>query len=380
MKVCVVAGEASGDLHAAGVVRELKSLDPTLEAFGFGGDLLEAEGVRILHHVRELGIVGLFNVIRHLGMFRVVFAELLAEIRRQKPDVVLLVDYPDFNLRIAARVKAMGIPVVYFISPQVWAWRKRRVHAIARNVDHMLVLFPFEVDFYRRYGVEATYVGHPLLEQLEHVRREDRVPDGTETVRIALMPGSRRMEIEALLPDMLDAVSLMSQSRPVDAFIIRAPTISEESIANTLKEKGLELRIVNQDGGRSLAAADLALSSSGTATLEAAIIGVPVVVMYRLNRPTFALARLLVDLPHFSLVNIVAGKQIVPELVQKKVNGVEIAEAAEDLLRPERYREVVTELRRVRELLGETGSSMRAAEKIYKLVRERETGSPTPDS
>lgn len=380
MKLCVVAGEASGDLHAAGVVRELRTLDPSLEVFGFGGDLLEAEEVRILHHVRELGIVGLFNVIRHLGMFRVVFGELLAEIRRQKPDVVLLVDYPDFNLRVAAKVKAMGIPVVYFISPQVWAWRKRRVHAIARNVNHMLVLFPFEVDFYRRYGVEATYVGHPLLEQLEHVRREDRVPDGTEPVRIALMPGSRKMEIEALLPDMLDAVSLMSRSRQVDAFIIRAPTISEESIRTSMREKGLELRVMKQDGGRSLAAADIALSSSGTATLEAAIIGVPVVVMYRLNRPTFALARLLVDLPHFSLVNIVAGRQIVPELIQKKVNGRQIAEAAEDLLRPERYGEVVAELRRVRKLLGETGSSMRAAEKIYRLVGERDSGSPTADS
>jgi lipid-A-disaccharide synthase len=306
MRLCVVAGEASGDLHAAGVVRELRTLDPSLEAFGFGGDLLEAEGVRILHHVRELGIVGLFNVIRHLSMFRVVFGELLAEIRRQKPDVVLLVDYPDFNLRLAAKVKAMGIPVVYFISPQVWAWRKRRVHAIARNVDHMLVLFPFEVDFYRRFGVEATYVGHPLLEQLEHVRREDRVPDETGPVRIALMPGSRKMEIEALLPDMLDAVSLMSRKRRVDAFIIRASTISEESIRSTLREKGLDLTVVKQDGGRALAGADIALSSSGTATLEAAIVGVPVVVMYRLNRPTFALARLLVDLPHFSLVNIVA--------------------------------------------------------------------------
>lgn len=377
MKLCVVAGEASGDLHASGVLREIRRLDPSAEAFGFGGDLLAGEGMRILHHVRELGIVGLFNVIRHLGRFRIIFRELMNEIRREKPDLVLLVDYPDFNLRVAAQVKALGIPVVYFISPQVWAWRRRRVHAIARNVNHMLVLFPFEADFYRRHGVDATYVGHPLVEQLENVRRPAGIPDPVEPVRIALMPGSRRMEIESLLPEMLDAVAVMSDNRKVAPFIIRAPTISEESIRAILARQQLDVRIVPQDGGRSLAQADIALSSSGTATLEAAIIGVPVVVMYRLNRPTFALAKVLVKVPHFSLVNIVAGKSIVPELIQGAVNGRRIAAAAEELLQPERYRQVSRELERVRDLLGEKGSSMRAAEKIYKLYQERGSGSPT---
>lgn len=381
MKICVVAGEASGDLHASGVLRELRKLDPSLEAFGFGGDLLASEGVRILHHVRELGIVGLFNVIRQLGRFRVIFNELITEIRREKPDVVLLVDYPDFNLRVAAQMRALGIPVVYFISPQVWAWRRRRVHVIARNVTHMLVLFPFEEEFYRRHGVDATYVGHPLVEQLEHVRRAESLPDPDQPLRIALMPGSRRMEVESLLPEMLDAVALLGERRVIDAFIIRAPTIAAESIRAILSRRDADgVRIVEQESGHALATADLALSSSGTATLEAAIIGVPVVVMYRLNRSTFALARLLVKLPHFSLVNIVAGKEIVPELIQEGVSGPGIAGAAEELLDPERYRQALIELGRVRELLGEKGSSKRAAGKIYKLVQERNSGSPTSDS
>lgn len=376
MKLCVVAGEASGDLHAAAVVGKLRELDPSLEAFGFGGDLLAAEGVRILHHVRELGIVGLSNVIRHLGMFRRVFRELLDEIRRERPDVIVLVDYPDFNLRLAHAVRELGIPVVYFISPQVWAWRRGRVHAIARTVDHMLVLFPFEQDFYESHGVPVTYVGHPLVEQLEGIRRPAELPDPGRPLRLALLPGSRKMEIESLFPAMLDAVAELRKRREVEAFVIKAPTIDSTLISRAIEAGGGDVRIVPHDGGRTLATADLAISSSGTATLEAAVIGVPVIVMYRLNRSTFALARLLVKVPHFSLVNIIAGRKIVPELVQSDVSGEKIAATAETLLEPQRYAAVISELERVRDLLGEKGSSMRAAEKIYRLVRERQQGSP----
>ena len=172
MKLAVVAGEASGDLHAAEVIAELKKLDPSLETFGIGGDLLQKQGMTILYHAREMGIVGLFNVIRHLGMFRRIFRELLARIERERPDAVLLVDYPDFNLRLAKRCKAMGLRVVYYISPQIWAWRRGRVKQIAKNVDHMIVIFPFEEEFYRAHGVPVTYVGHPLIDELvrsEHV-------------------------------------------------------------------------------------------------------------------------------------------------------------------------------------------------------------------
>lgn len=380
MKVCIVAGEASGDLHAAAVVRNLRELDPTLEAFGFGGDLLVTEGVRILHHVRELGIVGLSNVIRHLGMFRRVFRELLEEIRSERPDVIVLVDYPDFNLRLARAVKPLGIPVVYFISPQVWAWRRGRVHAIARTVDHMLVLFPFEQEFYENHGVPVTYVGHPLVEQLEGVRRPRGLPAADRPLRVALLPGSRKMEIESLFPAMLDAVEELRKSRDTEAFLIKAPTIDSASVRSMIEARGSDVRIVPHDGGRTLATADLAISSSGTATLEAAVIGVPVIVMYRLNRSTFALARLLVKVPHFSLVNIIAGRKIVPELIQSDVSGEKIAATAQALLAPERYLEVLSELERVRDLLGEKGSSMRAAEKIYRLVRERNQGSPASES
>ncbi|HEX7419956.1 MAG TPA: lipid-A-disaccharide synthase [Thermoanaerobaculia bacterium] len=370
MKLAVVAGEASGDLHAAEVIAELKKLDPRLETFGIGGDLLQNQGMTILHHAREMGIVGLFNVIRHLGMFRRIFRELLARIERERPDLVLLVDYPDFNLRVAKRCKAMGLRVVYYISPQIWAWRRGRVKQIAKSVDHMIVIFPFEEEFYRQYGVPVTYVGHPLIEELQSPlpRQRERVAlsdaersegESKGRVRVALLPGSRRMEVTALLPPMLAAVKILD----VDAFIVQAPTIDR----SLLESLAPGVKIVPHDRGEAIAGADVALSSSGTATLECAVLGTPVVVMYRLSPMTYRLAKWLVRLPYFSLVNIVAGKQVVPELLQNDVTGPNIAAAVRKLLADrDRVRE---DLRAVRAKLGEPGASRRAAEAIMSVAR-----------
>jgi lipid-A-disaccharide synthase len=364
MKLAIVAGEASGDLHAAEVVRELKKLDPTLKTFGIGGDLLQRQGTDVLYHAREMGIVGLFNVIRHLGMFRRIFRELIERIARERPDAVLLVDYPDFNLRVAKRCKKMGLRVVYYISPQIWAWRRGRVKHIARYVDHMIVIFPFEEDFYREHRVSVTYVGHPLIEQLAMVRRAS--PKAGVT-RIALLPGSRRMEVEALLPPMLDAIAILKKERTVEPFIVQAPTIDYPELEAIVNSKGADVPILPHDRGEALSAADVALSSSGTATLECAIAGTPVVVMYRLSPMTYRLAKWLVRLPNFSLVNIVAGKRVVPELLQHDVTGANIAAAVCELLA---NREAVQgELAAVKKKLGEYGASRRAAEAIMSVVR-----------
>ena len=358
MKLAIVAGEASGDLHAAHVLRELRKLDPSVTTFGIGGDLLAGEGMTLLHHAREMGIVGLFNVLRHLGMFRRVFRELIERIEKERPDAVLLVDYPDFNLRVAEKCKALGLRVIYFISPQVWAWRQRRVRHIARNVDHMIVLFPFEEEFYRTHGVPVTYVGHPLIDQTASLKRPPRDADIT---RIALMPGSRRREVDDLLPPMLEAVGILSKERRVDAFVIKAPTIAREQL-------GTSVTVVGHDGGQALASADVALSSSGTATLEAAVIGTPVVVMYRLGRATYWLARLLVKVKHFSLVNIIAGRRVVPELLQDEVTGERIAAEVRAILEPGRYQQVKTDLAAVKARLGEQGAARRTAEAIMAVV------------
>lgn len=365
MKLAVVAGEASGDLHASEVVRELKKLDPSLTLFGIGGDLLAREGVKLLHHASELGIVGLFNVLRHLPMFRRVFRDLMEAIERERPDVVFLVDYPDFNLRVARRCKKLGIPVVYYISPQIWAWRRGRVRHIERFIDRMIVIFPFEEEFYRRHEVPVTYVGHPLIEQLAGVRKPARK---SGVLRIALLPGSRRMEVASLLPPMLDAVAILRRERQVDAYIIQAPTIDHDELEEIVKKSGVDVPILPHDRGEGVAAADVSLSSSGTATLESAILGTPPVVMYRLSRATFVLAQWLVRLTHFSLVNIVAGKPVVPELIQHEVNGPRIAEEVRRLVAPGHYENVCAELAKIRSKLGTPGASRRAAEEINRLV------------
>jgi lipid-A-disaccharide synthase len=370
MKLAVVAGEASGDLHASEVVQELKKLDLNVEMFGIGGDLLAAEGMTLLHHAKEMGIVGLFNVLRHLRMFRRIFDELLARIEAERPDAVLLVDYPDFNLRVAARCKALGIPVIYYISPQVWAWRRGRVKQIAQNVARMIVIFPFEADFYREHDVPVTYVGHPLVDELAHLpRRAKSAPSPNAPLRLALMPGSRRGEVSSLLPPMLDAIAALRRDRAVDAFVIQAPTISSAELLAHMEATGTYVPIVAHDRGEALAGADLALSSSGTATLECAILGTPVVVMYRLSPATYFLARRLVKLPHFSLVNIVAEERVVPELIQHDVNGERIAKEVGELLA--HYDDVVVALANVTEKLGGHGASRRAAEEVFRMLAAR---------
>jgi lipid-A-disaccharide synthase len=370
MKLAVVAGEASGDLHAAEVIRELKRLDPKLETFGIGGDLLQRQGTKILYHAREMGIVGLFNVIRHLGMFRRIFRELLERIRQERPDIVLLVDYPDFNLRVAKKCKEMGLRVVYYISPQIWAWRRGRVKHIARYVDHMIVIFPFEETFYREHDVPVTYVGHPLIEQMAMLKRPlPRAGEGgaKRRVRVALLPGSRRMEVNALLPPMIDAVEILKAEHDIESFILQAPTIDYPDLEEIVRSKGADIPILPHDRGEALSASDIALSSSGTATLECAIAGTPVVVMYRLSPMTYRLAKWLVKLPHFSLVNIVAGKRIVPELLQHDVTGPNIAAAASELLA--NRAQVQQDLAAVKAKLGEYGASRRAAEAIMSVAR-----------
>ncbi|MGA8808164.1 MAG: lipid-A-disaccharide synthase [Thermoanaerobaculia bacterium] len=385
MKLAIVAGEASGDLHAAEVLRELKRLDPTIETFGIGGDLLAREGMRLVHHAREMGIVGFFNVLRHLRMFRRIFDETLAEIVRQKPDAVLLVDYPGFNLRMARRCKELGLRVVYYISPQLWAWKQGRVKQVAKYVDRMIVIFPFEETFYREHGIEAVYVGHPLIEEIGHIGRpgvgsgewgvvagaaSSPTPDTRHpapAVRIALLPGSRNAEVKSLLPAMVEAVEILARERSVDAYVVQAPTISRDLLDEFVT--GRNIRVVAHDNGEAVAAADVALSSSGTATLECAVLGTPVIVMYRLSLANYWLGRMVVTIPHFALINIVAGKKIVPELIQGAVNGPTIADETRRLLEPANYAAVVEELASVRSKLGDSGAARRAAEVIMETVK-----------
>jgi lipid-A-disaccharide synthase len=396
-QLLVVAGEASGDMHGARLLTELRRLVPGVAAFGLGGSELRDAGLEAVADSSEVAVVGIVEVLKVLPRIREVFAALLAEVDRRRPRAAVLIDFPDFNLRLARQLKRRGIPVIYYISPQVWAWRRGRVKTIARRVDAMLVLFPFEVDFYRRSGVQAVHVGHPLVDEVPQLASawetgEPGEPGGPAEggglglpggvagpVRLALLPGSRRGEIEALLPVMLAAVERLAAEVAVEVALIRAPTIPEALLAGHLErfrgrsggatgERGsadFAVRVVSLDRFAVIAAAHLALCASGTATLEVGLLGTPMIVLYKLARWTYVLARLLVRLPNFALVNLVLGREVVPELLQGEAEPERIAAEALRLLRDRDARaRLRTGLADLRPRLGEGGASLRAARQV----------------
>jgi lipid-A-disaccharide synthase len=367
----VVAGEASGDLHGARLVTELQRMIPDLSVFGLGGDELQAAGLDSVAHSSEISVVGITEVWRILRRARELFALLLHEVDRRRPAAAVLVDFPDFNLRLARALKARGVPVIYYISPQVWAWRRRRVRTIARVVDLMLVLFPFEVELYRRAGVAVVHVGHPLVDEVPRLPAAWDLGAPAGPFRLALLPGSRVSEVEALLPVMLAAVRRLAEELPVEALLIRAPTIPEGMIDEAIELAGLPVRVVAEDRFAAIAGSHLALCASGTATLEVGLLGTPMVMLYRLGCWTWLLARLLVRLPYVSLVNLVLGRRVVPELLQGAASAERIAREAEQILIDGRERDAMrSALAEVRGRLGSGGASRRAANEIADLLRQ----------
>jgi lipid-A-disaccharide synthase len=364
----LVAGEASGDLHGARLLTELRRRYPGLSAFGLGGDELAAAGLDAVAHSGEVAVVGIVEVLKVLPRARRVFADLLAEVDRRRPDVAVLVDFPEFNLRLAKELKARGVPVVYYVSPQVWAWRRGRVHQIAQRVDRMLVLFPFEADFYRDAGVEVVHVGHPLVDevpQLPHVW--DQGPP--QRFRLALLPGSRPSEVEALLPTMLAAAGRLAAGLDVSIFVQRAPTVPAAMVEEAVAASGLDIEVESSERFEHLASSHLALCASGTATLEVGLLGTPLIVLYRLRFWTYLLGLLLVRLPHISLVNLVLGREVVPELLQRGAHPERVAAEARALLTDaERIATMRRGLAELRQRLGEGGASRRAAEQVASLL------------
>lgn len=375
-EVLVVAGEASGDLHGGRLITELRRRVPGLAVFGLGGDEMRAAGLEALAHSAEISVVGITEVLKVLPRAREIFAGLLKEVERRRPALAVLVDFPDFNLRLAKELKSRGVQVVYYISPQVWAWRRGRVKTIARIVDRMLVLFPFEVGFYRKHGVDVVHVGHPLVDEIPVLPQAwDRgEPVGgpyRRPYRIALLPGSRVSEVEALLPTLLEAVRVLAGRLPVEAHLIKAPTISRDLLEEHVQLSGLPVVIVEEDRFQVIADSHLALCASGTATLEVGLLGTPMIMVYRLASWTYALAKLLVRLPNVSLVNLVSEKKVVPELIQGEANPERIAAEAERLLTDAAAREEMRAgLAGLRGRLGEGGASGRAADQVAALLEE----------
>ena len=385
----IVAGEASGDLYGGLLMRAMREGSPgqrgaeagagTIRFTGIGGDAMRGAGLEALADASVLGVTGVVEVAARFGSIWRAYRAACAILDdpTNRPDLAILIDYPDFNLRLAARARRAGVPVLYFVSPQVWAWRRGRVRRMAGLVDRMLVILPFEEAIYRAAGVPVTFVGHPLLDLVRTHRtpRQERARLGLDPDRplVALLPGSRRNEIAAHLPPLLDAFDrLRTEFRDLQALLTVAPTRSEaelRAVAEASGWRGPLPVLVREDRYDAVAAADAAVVASGTATLETALLGVPMAIVYRMHPLTFAIARRLADLPHVGMPNLIAGRRIVPELLQDECTGERIAVVVRGLLTdPAASQRMRDDLQTVRARLGEPGAIVRAARIAWDMI------------
>jgi lipid-A-disaccharide synthase len=376
VQVLLSCGEASGELYAAGLVRELRALDPEIESFGLGGDRLRDAGAEILVDLKEISVIGLVEVVGKLPALKRAQTTLVEAAAERRPDVAILIDFSGFNLRLSNRLKSLGIPIVYYVSPQVWAWRRGRLKTIKKNVDKMLVILPFEEAFYREAGIAATFVGHPLVDIVRS--QEDRSTflrriglDANRPV-IVLMPGSRAREIELHLPVLAGAIQKMKGRRPDLQFVLlKAPTVDLAAVAAGLSDASSSVHILSEATYEGLSHADVAIVASGTATVEAALCETPMVVVYRVGGLSYFLGKPLVQVPHYAMVNLIAERSLVPELIQEDMtvervcsetlNLLESAEATESMRRG---------LREVSARLGAGGASRKAAEEVLSVAQQ----------
>ena len=368
----MVAGEASGDLHGATLARALGTLAPGLRLAGMGGSEMAAAGVRLVQRAERVTVVGGTEALGRLPALWRAFQTLRRHLRERRPRVLVLIDFPEFNMRLARVARRLGVPVVYFIAPQVWAWRRGRVRAMARDVSRVLAIFPFEIGFYQEAGVPVEFVGHPLLDVLppfDRAAARDGLAAPDETL-VGLLPGSRDAEVRRHLSVLLGAGSAILARRPGTRFVVPvARTIPAGPIRAAADASGLPGTVLPGDSHRVMAAADLLLVASGTATLESACYGTPMVVLYRLSWLSHALARLLVrGVSHIALPNIVAGREIVPELIQRDATPAGLAAAALRLLEDDGARAAQRlALREVRARLGDAGAGLRAARAVLRV-------------
>lgn len=372
-RILISAGEASGDLYAGAVTRGIKQLNPEAEVFGMGGDCLREAGGEVLFDIKDHSLMGFVEVLKKLPdvwKLRNAFIDLM---EKRKPDVLLTIDYPGFNMRLAKLAKERGINVVYFIAPQVWAWRPGRAADVAKVTDKIACIFPFEYDFYKSYGADIEFIGHPLVDtvkpSLSRKEAEELAGKRTGHPLILLMPGSREMEIQRLLPVMLGAAKILKQKRPeLDFAIPRAATIAKVILEDSVRQAGLNIRLIEGHNYDVMSVADLAIVTSGTVTLEAAMCGLGCEILYKSSPVSFWIAKRVVKIPNIGLPNIVAGRQIEPELLQDDCTPDKIASTALELLEPERFAQLQRDLLEVKEKLGEPGAVKRVAELVLRMA------------
>jgi lipid-A-disaccharide synthase len=373
----IIAGEASGDLYGACLAAEMRRQEPTIRLFGMGGDRMRSEGVETLINADDMAVMGLVEVVAHARVIYRAYSRLKAILLSEPPELLILIDYQEFNQILARVAKKAGVRVLFFISPQFWAWRPGRVKKMARIVDHMAVLFPFEVAPYEREGVSVTFVGHPLLDIVypSRERGEAQQHFGLDSLRrtVGLFPGSRRSEIRQLFGDIVGAAKLLNERYPGLQFILPlAPSLNRQDLEPALSAAGVEILVVEGQAYDVMQVCDAAIAVSGTVTLELTLMGVPMVIMYRVSPFTYHVGKLLVKIEHMGICNIVAGERIVPELLQEEVTSERIAREVGLMLSDEAY---LTTMKRklvhVRSLLGSGGCLQRVAEVALTMLRSR---------
>ncbi len=372
-EILISAGETSGDILGAGFIEEFLKLDPHVGFYGLGGDRMAERNCELLYHVRDLSILGFWEVVKNFNFIRGVQKKIMLSIESRKPVMAVLIDYPGFNLRLAGILRRRGIKVFYYVSPQVWAWGKRRISAIRDNVGLIAVFFDFEKRIFDDAGIPAVCVGHPMLDHVktdcdrETFRKSLGIRPGQEI--IGLFPGSRKQEVSLILPQMLIAAKMLATAIGARFFIGKASSIETSFYMDILeKEKGAA-ELFEGNGYNLMAYSRLNLICSGTATLESAVLGTPMIIVYKTSAMTYFIARRLIKIPVIGLVNVVAGRKIVPELIQDKCTGDELAAAAMRLLEDREHYEIVRrDLLEVKSRLGSPGAASRAAKAAFGLL------------
>ncbi|NLU43319.1 MAG: lipid-A-disaccharide synthase [Acholeplasmataceae bacterium] len=375
MKILLSAGEASGDLHAAALTKAILALEPTAEIYGMGGEAMRAAGGEVVFDIKDHGVMGIVEVIRKLPQLYKLKKDFRKLMQDRRPDCFVTIDYPDFNMRIASMAKEMGIPIVAYIAPSAWVWRKGRARDVAKLVNKVASIFPFEYDLYKAAGADVEFVGHPLVDivklHISETAAKAKAGKRDGHPLILLLPGSRIKEIKNMLPPMLKALKIIKAKNPgVDFVVPRASTIPLGMLKELIAVAGVEVHIVEGDTYDIMSVADVALATSGTVTLEAALCGLPSVICYKTSAITVAIARCLVRIPHIGLPNIVAGRQILPELIQEEMTPDNMAKEVLNFLEPSEHARIRKELKDVVKKLGKSGAVERVAKLILKQAGE----------
>lgn len=376
MKIMFSAGEASGDTHGASVAKALREIYPSVEMFGMGGNLMDEAGVRIVYDIKNLGVIGLVEIVKSLPKFFKLRTYLKHIMMKERPDVLVCIDYPGFNMKLAEVAHQLGIPVLYYIAPTIWAWHSSRGKTIKKYVTKVASIFPFEAEAYAKYNCDVEFVGHPLVDIVHPTMSVDESMTyfnaRAEAKRVLLMPGSRKQEVLSLLDVMLESGEKLLQSHEdVQFFLPRAHTIDRAELEAFIKERCVPVTITEDHTYDLMQICDVCLAASGTATLETAMMELPTILLYKVSPITYGIGKMVVNLTHVGLPNIIAGKEVIPELLQSDVSVDSIVEhmlpLLDDLKENEHMRE---ELRIVRDKLGEPGAVKRVAELIYSLGKE----------